>query len=292
MVGASFIVHPEPASRVQKDDFSQIRLSRADFQKISRVLYQFSGICLQPGKEELVRSRLLKRLRALDLHNFRDYLKHVFDDKTAQELRTMIDCLTTNKTSFFRENKHFNYMRTRILPEVRNSGKGMRLWSAGCSSGEEPYSIAMLLKEELPTVDPTRLKILATDISDTMLAKARAAEYDRQSLAEIPPNCFVKYFTPVSSGSNQLYRVDESIKRMIRFARLNLMADWPMKGPFDLIFCRNVMIYFDNYTQQKLVRRFWDILAPGGHLFVGHSESLVASSAGFRYVEPATYVKI
>ena len=183
-------------------------------------------------------------------------------------------------------------MRNRILPEVRNSEKGMRLWSAGCSSGEEPYSIAMLLKEELPTIDPAKIRILATDISDRMLAKARAAEYDRQSLAEIPPNYFVKYFTPVSSGPNQLYRVDESVRRMIRFARLNLMADWPMKGPFDLIFCRNVMIYFDNYTQQKLVKRFWDILAPGGHLLVGHSESLVTSSTGFRYVEPATYVKI
>ena len=286
------VMYPEPGPPVQKDDFSQIRLTNADFQKISRVLYQSSGICLQPGKEELVRSRLLKRLRALNLHSFREYLKHVFDDRTAQELRTMVDCLTTNKTSFFRENKHFNYMRNRILPEVRNSEKGMRLWSAGCSSGEEPYSIAMLLKEELPTIDPAKIRILATDISDRMLAKARAAEYDRQSLAEIPPNYFVKYFTPVSSGPNQLYRVDESVRRMIRFARLNLMADWPMKGPFDLIFCRNVMIYFDNYTQQKLVKRFWDILAPGGHLLVGHSESLVTSSTGFRYVEPATYVKI
>jgi chemotaxis protein methyltransferase CheR len=276
---------------VSNENLSQTELRSADFETISQLVYKLSGIRLTSGKEQLVRSRLAKRLRSLGLPNFSAYLRFVKEDRTAQELNIMIDSLTTNKTSFFRENQHFDYMRACILPELKKSRAGIRLWSAGCSSGEEPYSIAMLLREEWPSVERSRLRILATDISARMLTKAQAGEYDKESLHEIPSIYLSKYFDVVSSNSARIYRVHDSIKTMVQFARLNLMDRWPMKGSFDVIFCRNVMIYFDSQTQRDLIERFYDMLVPGGHLLVGHSESLAANSRGFRYVQPATYRK-
>jgi chemotaxis protein methyltransferase CheR len=203
----------------------------------------------------------------------------------------MIDALTTNKTSFFRENQHFEYMRTRILPELKKHGSKLRLWSAGCSSGEEPYTISMLVQEEWSQMSPIDVRILATDISASILAKARAGEYEKENLKDVPPTFLSKYFSLVRSSPSRVYSVTEPIRKTIRFAQLNLMDSWPMKGPFEVIFCRNVMIYFDCATQGRLVQRFYDLLVPGGHLLVGHSESLVANSCGFKYVQPATYVK-
>jgi chemotaxis protein methyltransferase CheR len=271
--------------------FTKTPLKPKDFSQISEIVYEHSGIRLNAGKEELVRSRLIRRLRALGLDSFHEYLKHVKEDKTAQELNVMIDFLTTNKTSFFRENQHFDYLRNHILPAVKERNKGLRIWSAGCSSGEEAYTIAMLLSEEWPTDDKHSLKILATDISSRVLEKARAGDYEAETVQDIPVPMLAKYFTVVQSEPSRTYRVNDSLRKMVRFARLNLMDNWPMKGPFDVIFCRNVMIYFDNSSQRDLVRRFSEILIPGGHLLVGHSESLVASSGEFKYIQPATYQK-
>jgi chemotaxis protein methyltransferase CheR len=215
----------------------------------------------------------------------------VYADRTAQELQTLIDCLTTNKTSFFRENQHFEYLRTRILPEIRNHGSRLRIWSAGCSSGEEPYSIAMMVRDQWPGIDKADVRILATDISGRMLAKARLAEYEKESLRDIPPAYILKYFNSSGIGSQKTYKVQDKIRSLVHFARLNLMDDWPMKGPFDVIFCRNVMIYFDTSTQRRLVQRFHRFLVPGGYLLVGHSESLLANATCFKYIRPATYMK-
>jgi chemotaxis protein methyltransferase CheR len=269
----------------------QTPLHPSDFLKISQVLYKIAGIRLTTGKEELVRSRLIRRLRALSLHDFRSYLKYIEQDGTSQELHIMIDLLTTNKTSFFRENQHFEFMRNHIFPDLKKRGTGMRIWSAGCSSGEEPYSIAMLLLEDWPVQDRYNLRILATDISDRILAKARAGEYEKDALQGIPGNFLTKYFTLISSAQGKTYSIQDNIRKMIRFGKLNLMGEWPMKGPFDVIFCRNVMIYFDSETQLRLIQRFRDLLAPGGHLLIGHSESLVSNSGGLKYVQPATYKK-
>jgi chemotaxis protein methyltransferase CheR len=266
-------------------------LNSADFQTISQIVYHGSGIRLAHGKEELVRSRLMKRLRALGINNFHSYLTYIKADKSAQELHIMIDALTTNKTSFFRENQHFEYMRTHILPELKKRGAGIRLWSAGCSSGEEPYSIAMLLCEEWSQVECANARILATDISERILTKARIGEHDKDTTQGIPPAYLSKYFNLLHSRPNRIYEIHDRIKKMVRFARLNLMDEWPMKGPFDVIFCRNVMIYFDGETQGRLVRRFSDMLIPGGHLLIGHSESLVGNSSGLKYIQPATYRK-
>ncbi|MBN1571520.1 MAG: protein-glutamate O-methyltransferase CheR [Acidobacteria bacterium] len=286
---------PLPLSDEKQDlsneNIFQALLHPRDFEQISQIVYRYSGIRLNPGKEELVRSRLIKRLRALHVNSFSAYLQHIKEDRTVQELHIMIDALTTNKTSFFRENQHFEYMRNHILPELKQHGSRLRIWSAGCSSGEEPYSIAMLLQEEWGQTTPADIRILATDISTRILAKARAGEYEKESLKDVPPAYMSKYFSTVRVHSNNMYTIRDNIKRMVRFAKLNLMDEWPMKGPFEIIFCRNVMIYFDSATQGRLVRRFYNLLVPGGHLLVGHSESLVANSCGFKYVQPATYAK-
>lgn len=266
-------------------------LNSNEFSEICQIVYEQSGILLNIGKEELVRSRLLKRLRMLNVASFREYLKHIKEDRSAQELKMMIDSLTTNKTSFFRENQHFDYLRTKILPVLKRRDNGLRIWSAGCSTGEEVFSIAMLISEEWPCANPSTLRILGTDISSRVLTKARSGEYDQDNVKDIPSPLLAKYFTLIKPDPQRIYRANETLTKIVKFAGLNLMEPWPMKGLFDVIFCRNVMIYFDNVSQKKLVHRFSQMLAPGGYLLVGHSESLVASYGDFKYVQPATYVK-
>lgn len=272
-------------------NFLDIELSEKQFRKISQLTYDMCGIKLGTGKEGLVKSRLSKRLRALGMCSFDDYLEHLSKDASGKELITLIDSLTTNKTSFFREEQHFEFLRSQILPAFRSDGRKMRIWSAGCSSGEEPYSIAILLREEWPAIDEFDVRILATDISTRVLDLAASAVYEVDTVREISPPLLRKYFTCVRESPTRAYHLNDNVRHMVRLARLNLMNSWPMKGPFHVIFCRNVMIYFDKQTQLELVRRFWEMLAPGGYLFVGHSESLTASSYRFRYARPATYLK-
>ncbi|MGQ9524027.1 MAG: CheR family methyltransferase [Armatimonadota bacterium] len=266
-----------------------VKLTEDQYARIYRTLKELTGISLSTGKEELVKARLMKRLRALKLPDFDAYLAYVERDETRRELAMMVDALTTNKTSFFREPEHFEYLRRFVLPEL--AGGPVRIWSAGCSSGEEPYTIAMVLMEELGEGGCRRARILATDISEKVLGKARAAVYDEAALRDVPPMMVAKYFTCVEAKPPRLYRVNDAVREMVKVAKLNLIGPWPMSGPFHVIFCRNVMIYFEKAIQQELVRRFWDMLEPGGYLFVGHAESLVAASHPFRYVRPAVYLK-
>ncbi len=266
-------------------------LSQPQFIRISRLLYALCGIRLSEGKEGLVKARLMKRLRTLGLKSFDAYIRLIEQDPLSEELTIMLDCLTTNKTSFFREIQHFEYLREKILPPIREARGRLRIWSAGCSSGEEPYSIAILLKEEWPGIDSCDARILATDLSTRILEQARAGVYSGETLQNVPLRILTKYFTRSGDLGSQEYHVTDQVRLLVRIARLNLMEEWPMKGPFDVIFCRNVMIYFDKPTQKALVKRFWNLLRPGGHLFIGHSESLMASSQEFRYVQPATYRK-
>lgn len=269
-------------------DILAVLLSDKQFKRISELAYTYSGIKLGSGKEELVKSRLVKRLRALSLTNFDDYIDYVENDRTFQELPQMIYELTTNKTSFFRELPHFDYLRQSILPTLRN--KRIRIWSAGCSSGEEPYTIAIVLREELPEIDRCDVAILATDLSKKVLSKAKSGIYDEMVIKDLPNN-YLKYFDVEKTGSGKRYQVRDNIKKLIKIAQLNLMEEWPMKSTFNLIFCRNVMIYFDKETQNRLVNRFWEYLDSGGHLFVGHSESLTGLSHKFKFIQPATYMK-
>jgi len=301
-----------------------MKLEKAQFEKISQLVYRLSGINLHSGKQELVKARLTKRMRALGLKSFDEYMDYLKQDNPEGELVAMIEVMTTNKTSFFREPQHFNYLCRKIVPGLRN--RKIRIWSAGCSSGEEPYSIAILLNETIPDFALWDISILGTDLSSSMVAHACKGIYDKNHLQDVPPLLISKYFTllenlsihgrkdmkkssiphrigagktpsfltgstPVETRPARYYQVIEPLRCRVHFARLNLMGEWPMRGYFDVIFCRNVMIYFDKPGQEQLVNRFWKLLKPGGHLFVGHSESLVGLPHKLRYVQPAIYVK-
>ena len=266
-----------------------MELNEKYFKKVSQIVYQVSGINLKGGKEALVRARLMKRLRVMGMESFEEYLKFIDSNSGAKELGCMIDEMTTNKTFFFREIEHFNYLCEKILPELKDNK--LRFWSAACSSGEEPFSLAILLMENIPRIKSMDVRILATDISTKMLNKARKAVYEEETLRNVPKLFLQKYFVKVRNESFLAYQLKDDVSSIIQFSWLNLMEAWPMKGLFNVIFCRNVMIYFDRPTQQKLINRFWALIEPGGYLFVGHSESLSGISHQFKYVRPATYRK-
>ncbi len=267
-------------------------LTEAHFERVRDLLYRLCGIVLRPGKEGLVKARLSKRLRALGLPGFADYLALVEGDSGGEELSFLVDSMTTNKTSFFREGAHFVFVTECLLPCWERQGR-VRLWSAACSSGEEPYTLAMVLREHARIPPRLDVRILATDISTRVLEQARRGQYSADKLQDVPAALRVRHFRPVdaSEDGGPMMELDPEVRRMVGFARLNLMDAWPMKGPFDAIFCRNVMIYFDKQAQGKLINRFHDLLAPGGHLFIGHSESLTGIVHRFRYVQPAVYLR-
>jgi chemotaxis protein methyltransferase CheR len=272
-------------------NLADLELSPAEFEQVRELVYRISRIDLHAGKEGLVKTRLLRRLRELGLGDMRTYLRLVEADATGAEVAALVDVLTTNKTSFFREAQHFDFLRAQVLPERMAEGGGpLRYWSAGCSTGEEAYTLAMVLCEALPEASAKAARILATDISARVLAEARAGVYSAARVQEVPPALRQKYFARASASTPE-FKVAPRLQEMVRFAQLNLMDAWPMRGPFDAIFCRNVMIYFDRATQERLVQRFWELLSPDGHLFVGHSESLTALEHRFDYVQPAVYRK-
>ena len=269
-------------------------LTDPQFEDISTLVKSICGINLHDGKKELVKARLAKRIRLLGLRDFDEYISYVRADASSAELTAMLDHLSTNLTSFFREMAHFDHLRSVVIPELlrrKRDTAQIRIWSSGCSTGEEPYSLAILLTDTFPELRCWDVKILATDLSTRVLARAREGQYETARVAQMPQSLLTKYFTAEGRGVGRAYRVNDSIRSMVTFARLNLMEGWPMKGPFDVIFCRNVMIYFDKPTQTRLVQRYHDILAPGGVLMVGHSESLTGTSHKFRYVCPAVYQK-
>lgn len=265
-------------------------LSDEAFEQISRFVRSACGINLHDGKRELVKARLAKRMRALGITSYTAYMRHVESDSSGAELTAMLDVISTNLTYFFREAKHFAYLRETLVPRVKaRPTKRIRIWSAGCSSGEEPYSIAMLLSECLPDLGCWDAAILATDLSTAVLAAAREGVYRDDRFRQTPRELVGKYFDRIQIKPQKLYRVRPSLRRLVHIAKLNLMEPWPMTGPFDAIFCRNVMIYFDKPTQGELVRRFSELLAPGGALLLGHSESLTGVKHKLRYVQPAVY---
>ena len=235
-----------------------------------------------------MRARLAKRLRILGCADFTAYLSHVESEPDRREFAELIDALTTNKTSFLRERSHFDFLRRAVFPTL--SGP-VRLWSAGCATGEEAYTLAMLALESFDRAAVRHIRVLATDLSQRVLSTAVAGSYPVELLADVPVEWLQRYWTTRSMGAYEHYVAGAMLREMVRFASLNLMEPWPMQGPFDVIFCRNVMIYFDKGTQQRLVERFYGLLKPGGHLFVGHSEGLTGLSHRFRYVQPAVYVK-
>jgi len=273
-----------------------IVLTDKDFLTISNLVYKHCGINLHDGKKELVRARLSKRLRAGNFRTFSDYIKYILEDRTGEEFSILIDVMSTNLTSFFREVQHFEFLQNKLLPEMldrkqKNRDFKIRTWSAGCSSGEEPYSIAITLLDSVKEQDRWNIKVLATDISTRMLQSAQTGIYDGKRIEPVSPQQKNRYLMMRKENGQKLFEVAPALRKIVFFNYLNLMQEWPIKGPLDFIFCRNVMIYFDKPTQQNLVSRFYDILGPGGTLFTGHSESLTGIKHKFNYVQPTIYSK-
>ncbi|MCC7001875.1 MAG: protein-glutamate O-methyltransferase CheR [Gemmatimonadaceae bacterium] len=266
-----------------------LRLSAADYGAVAEHLYSLAGITLREGKEALVISRLGKRVRVTGMKSLSEYIHAVIDGAVPAELTHFIDVLTTNKTGFFREPAHFDFMVEELFPEWAARRSEVRMWSAASSSGEEPYTVAMLVRDHLPSEVAARTRILATDISTRILDAARTGRYTTQQTQGIPPDLLQKYFDRDATGDGWTAR--KTLKDLVKYARLNLMEDWPMKGPFDLILCRNVMIYFDRETQERLVNRFAALLAPGGVLMVGHAESLSGIRHSLEQLQPAVFRK-
>ncbi len=265
-------------------------LREKDFRDISSMVYASCRINLKEGKEKLVTARLSKRMRSLGISSFRDYIELVKEND--REYMNMVDSLSTNLTSFFRESKHFDYLRTQVIPRFVQNGDGsLRMWSAGCSSGEEAYTLAITLMENIENIQFKDCKILATDISTRMLDAARNGEYPADRFNNVPADIKHKYFERIQRAGNDFFRVGQKVKCLIKFNYLNLMNPWPMTAKFDVIMCRNVMIYFDSRTQQELVNRFSRQLKPGGILMIGHSESLLSIDTDLQFVESATYRK-
>lgn len=252
----------------------------AAFRTIARHLNEQTGIVLAEVKKGLAVSRLSRRLRALRLPDFDAYCDVLSGPDGAAEMQEMILLLTTNVTRFFREPHHFDSLRSSILPRLvatAKSGGRVRLWSAGCSSGEEAYSIAMCVLDMFPQAASSNLRILATDIDSNMIAKGQKARYQiaDEDFSEHP---ILRKYTENVPGMDRQFDIADSAKSLVSFANLNLQEPWPMRGKFDVIFCRNVVIYFSMETQQKLWPRFCSALNDGGHLMIGHSERVTGSA--------------
>ena len=251
-----------------------------DFKHIAEALHNHAGIALHEGKAALVYSRLAKRVRALGLRNFAEYVELVESPEGREERQNMTAALTTNVTRFYREPHHFDHLRDVVMPELAaraRAGGRVRLWSAACSNGQEPYSMALTVLEKLPEALDLDVRILATDIDPNMVADGRAGIYSDDLLTPVPA-FGRRHFNPVDDrpGYSQ---ASEALRRLVVFKELNLIGNWPMKGTFDVIFCRNVVIYFDDATQERVWSRFAPALKPGGALYIGHSERVSGPSA-------------
>lgn len=262
----------------------EFAFSQKEFTFLSELAYTRTGIVLKDHKFDMVYARIARRCRALGLKTVRDYCNLLESEKGDAEIGNLVNAITTNLTSFFREPHHFEHLRAHVFePFVKHNGKRLRLWSAGCSAGAEPYSIAMTMMESIPNIHRYDCRILATDIDTGMLDKGQRGEYPEEWVEKIPPALRAKYVNTTC--------MDESLRALISFKPLNLLESWPFKGPFDAIFCRNVVIYFDKDTQKKLFARYAEMLKPNGFLYIGHSESLHNVTERFTLVDKTTYQK-
>lgn len=265
-------------------------MKAGEFAKIRQLAYDTFGLDLRAGKETLVSARLGKQIRGSGCRTFDEYYRHVVEDSTGEALIHLIDALTTNHTSFFREPAHFDFLRKTLLPEWAKRGR-IEIWSAACSTGEEPYSIAMCILEELGAVAPGKVRILATDISTRVLAAAEKGIYPGERFEALSAVQLRSYWLRGERDFAGSYRAKKEMRALIEFRRLNLLDPAGQVGPFPLIFCRNVMIYFDKATQRKVIESLSGCLEPGGYLLTGHAESLTGIEHELRYVQPAVYRK-
>ncbi len=273
----------------------EFKFTDSHFNHLRKLVSERTGISLSHAKRELVYGRLSRRLRKLGIDSFGKYCD-VLKQGDEEELEQFTNAMTTNLTSFFREPYHFDYLAQTVLPglmEKKNHAARprLRVWCAGCSSGEEAYSVAIVLKEAISDLDRMDAKILATDVDSNVLATGRSGIYDQERVEGLPKQRLKRWFHRGSGKNNGIVRVVPELQGLVRFRQLNLMHGWPMRGLFDVIFCRNVVIYFDKATQKVLFDRFANILEHDGHLFVGHSENLFKVADRFRPIGKSTYKK-
>jgi chemotaxis protein methyltransferase CheR len=271
-------------------------LSDRVFQEFSSLVYEECGINLHEGKKALLQARLNKCLRATGITSYEEYYRFITSHGNTEAFFSFLDSISTNLTFFFREAQHFKFLDELIPPLLEQRKKErnnrLRIWSAGCSTGEEPYSLAMSVLQHLGDHQKYDFRILATDISSRALTSALRGIYPAEKIQKVPEALRRTYFQRCNTGGGEdEYEVAPLLKRLITFRRLNLKEAFPFKGPFDYIFCRNVMIYFDKKTQEALVQKMASYLGAGGYLFVGHSESLMGLSHPLTYIRPAVYGK-
>lgn len=270
-------------------------MSEKEFSRLAQFIHETCGIRLAQSKKTMLEARLQKRLRALGLGSYAAYTSYLFSDRGLElELSHLIDAVTTNTTDFFRESRHFDYMMHSALPywyAENGNTRTFSIWSAGCSIGAEPYTLAMVLTEFTEHRSSFRFNILATDISGQALAAAVRAVYTEDQARGVPASLRSKYLLRSKNRERRLVRIAPEIRKLVQFRRLNFMEDFRMDEKKDVVFCRNVIIYFDRPTQQKLLGRLCDQLRIGGHLFIGHSESIAGMNLPVEQVEPTIYIK-
>lgn len=265
-----------------------------ELKEFSAFIYSELGIKITQSKKTMLQARLQRRLRTLNMRTYSQYLEYLQSLSGLEvELPEMVDAVTTNTTNFFREPQHFEYLFRTVLPQwqQRHPGQTFSVWNAGCSSGEEPYTTAMVLMDYHERVSPLDFTILATDISTRTLKAAARAIYEDEKIGVIPLEFRRKYLLRSKDKSRRLVRIAPELRERVCFRRLNFMENFQFRERMDLIFCRNVMIYFDRATQTELLRKFCNHLQPGGHLFIGHSESLSGAALPLRQLAPAIYVR-
>lgn len=274
----------------QLEKHREFDYSRTDFERIVKIIYKVSGISLSDRKEDMVYSRLARRLRKVGRTCFNDYLDFVMED--SQEQKAFVNALTTNLTHFFREEHHFEYLTDVLFPDIfAKKQKRIRFWSAGCSTGEEPYTLAMVWEHLYNKPTEMDFKILATDLDTNVIETGKNGIYGVDKLKPVDEE-YLKWFSRTPDCSATQRQVADQLKLYIHFKQLNLMQEWPMNGPFQLIICRNVLIYFDRPTQEKLVKRYYDLLEPGGCLILGHSESLGGNKGLFNNLGKTIFRKL
>lgn len=261
------------------------------FEGFCRLVHERSGISLAEGKEALVSTRVGRRMRSLGIADACEYLDYVRQDTSGEEIVLLLDAITTNVTSFFREPSHFEIVRRHFLQWLEGGQTRFRFWSAACSTGEEPYSLAITLSDAAQG-RPVDWKILGTDISTRVLERCRRGEYSSELLRNVPPPQRDQHFQKRRNGKDTIYQASVALRERMVFNRLNLsQPPFPMTGPLDVIFCRNVMIYFDRRVRQTLVDAMYRLVRPGGLVIIGHSESLMDIDTPLRRIEPSVYVK-
>lgn len=266
-------------------------MDSAIFNKIRKIVYEKSGIALRDGKEAMVSARVAKRMRALGIPDHKGYLQYLVQDTSGDETVHLLDVISTNVTSFYRQSDHFDFIGRAVASWLAQKQRRFRFWCAACATGEEPYTLAMTLLETVRE-SWADMKILATDISTRALQECMEGTYEEEELEAVPPLLKDRYFHRRQEGEVVFYTVRDLLRKPIVFKRLNLSKmPFPMRGPLDAIFCRNVMIYFDNDLCRRLLAEMYRLLKPGGYLLTGHAESLTCMLSDFQVVEPSIYVK-